>query len=192
MARSAAVDPLEKFRFVVSWTDQGDSEATTLARMGFTDIQMPKKSTNAGSYREGIDPDISQRFAGLTSMEDVTMSRGILIDDQNNELYKWMSAVHNPTTGHKPREALVAREPDAASNKYRKDVTITMLDREGNAARKWTLYQAFPINFVPGGDLDAGEDGEKSLESLTLAYEDFREELLDSADPKAVSPSLPA
>ena len=151
---------------------------------------MPKRSTTKGSYREGIDPDIPQLFAGLSSMEDVTMSRGVIIADQNNEFYKWMSAVHNPTAGEVGRAALAARSSDAAANKYRKDVTIQLLDREGNVARQWTLYQAFPVHFTPGSDLNAGEDGDKSLESLTLAYEDFKEELPGSTTSVATSGSL--
>jgi phage tail-like protein len=174
MARSAKVDPLEKFRFAVSWSSGAGSETTALVRLGFHDVQMPKRSTTKISYREGIDPDINQVAAGLSTMEDVVMSRGAIIEDVNGELYKWVSAVHKPTAGHVGREALNARGK-AALNNYKKDVTIQLLDREGNVARQWVLYNAFPMHFAPGSDLNAGEDGEKSMEALTLAYEDFKE-----------------
>lgn len=191
MARSSIVDPLEKFRFAIQWSSDGDSENSGLVRLGFHDIQMPKRSTTKGTYREGIDPDINQLFAGLSSMEDITLSRGVIIDDQNNEFYKWMSAVHNPTSGHVGRQALAARASNAAAARYRKDITIQILDREGNVARQWTLFNAFPVNFVPASDLNAGEDGEKAMESLTLGYEDFKEEVPGSTTPKATSGSLP-
>lgn len=190
MARSSAVDPLEKFRFQISWTSDGASESTALTRAGFADIQMPKRTTNVGTYREGIDPDISQKFAGLSTMEDIVMSRGLIINDANNEMYKWMSAVHKPTAGHVGRASLMARSPDAAAAEYKKDVTIQMLDREGQVARQWTLFNAFPVNFTPGSDLAASEDGEKSLESLTLSYEDFMEEEPGTATAKEASASL--
>src|SRR5690606_7490281 len=154
------VDPLERFRFAVSWSSSGDSEGTALVRLGFHDIQMPKRSTTKISYREGLDPDINQLAPGLSAMEDVVCGRGVIITDANDEFYKWASAVHNPTTGHVGREALSARPANAAANKYRKDVTIQMLDREGNVARQWTLYQAWPSNFVPGSDLNAGRSEE--------------------------------
>jgi len=176
MARSSKVDPLEKFRFAISWSSSGDSEKTALVRLGFHDVQMPKRATTKISYREGIDPDINQLAPGLSTMEDVVMSRGVIIEDANDEFYKWMSAVHNPTTGHVGREALSARPANAAAANYRKDVTIQMLDREGNVARQWTLYNAWPSNFVPASDLNAGEDGDKAMEQLTLSYEDFKEE----------------
>lgn len=177
MARASTNEPLEKFRFVLSWSAQaGSDEPTALARAGFHDVQLPKRSTNKGTYREGTDRDINQLFPGLSSMEDVQLSRGLLPNADgtaNAELYKWMSAVHKPSGGN--GGANQARPADAASHTYRKDVTVTMYDREGTPARAWKLYQAWPVNFVPGSDLNAGEDGEKSLEQLTLAYEDFEE-----------------
>ena len=48
-------------------------------------------------------------------------------------------------------------------------------------------YNAFPVNFTPSSDLNAGEDGEKAMEQLTLAYEDFREEEPGLAQAKASS-----
>lgn len=192
MARSSVVDPLEKFRFAVSWSADGESEATALVRLGFHDVQMPKRTTNKISYREGIDPDINQLAPGLSTTEDIVMSRGTIITDANGEFYKWISAVHNPTAGHVGREALSARASNAAAHRFRKDVTIQMLDREGNVARQWILYNAFPVNFVPGSDLNASEDGEKSMEQLTLAYEDFKELDVVSGQPKATSASLPS
>lgn len=188
MARSSKVDPLEKFRFIISWgNDAATDEATALTRVGFHDIQMPKRTTTKISYREGIDPDINQLAAGLSTMEDIVMSRGLIIKDANNEFYKWISAVHNPSTGHQARAGLTSRPAHAASATYKKDVTIKMLDREGNTARQWTLFNAFPVHFAPGSDLNASEDGEKSLEQVTLGYEDFKEEKPDTADAMPVS-----
>jgi len=180
MARSANADALEKFRFLVTWTNNGEDDATPLIRLGFHDAQLPKRATNVITYREGVDPDISLKSPGLSTFEDVVLGRGLLAYAQSvagREFYEWMKSVHNPTSGLKKRDAAdLARASDAASNNFRKDVTIKMLDREGVTVRQWTLYQAWPTNFVPGSDLDAGEDGEKSIEQLTLAYEDFKEE----------------
>ena len=188
MARSCKADPLERFRFAVSWSSTGDSEGTALVRLGFHDIQMPKRSTTKISYRDGIDPDINQLAPGLSTMEDIVATRGVIIEDANDEFYKWMSAVHNPTTGHVGREALSGRPGNSAAAKYRKDVTIQLLDREGNVARQWTLFNAWPMNFVPASDLNASEDGDKAMESLTLAYEDFKEETPGGSAARASSP----
>jgi len=191
MARSAALEPLEKFRFRVTLsgaTADSGSAATAGTVAGFHDVQLPKRTTNKGTYREGDDNDVSQLFAGLSSMEDIVLSRGLVPfkTATPNALYEWMSAIHKPSAGNKARTA------DAASHEYRKDVTITMLDREGKEARKWKLHNAWPVNFVPGSDLNAGEDGEKSLEQLTLAYEDFEEINAGGSESATVSSSLPS
>jgi phage tail-like protein len=189
MARSAISDPLEKFRFIVQWS--ATSEATVLSRAGFHDIQMPKRTTTKIHYREGVDPDISAVSPGLNTMEDIVMSRGLVIQDQNNELYKWMSAVHSPTAGSPGAlPGASSRVAHAAADNFRKDVTIQMLDREGNVARQWQLFNAWPVHFVSGSDLNAGEDADKSLESLTLAYEDFQEQVVSTTSAVAPSSSL--
>ena len=184
MARSAANDPLEKFRFIMSWSEGTSSEPTALVRAGFHDVQMPKRTTTKGTYREGNDIDVPQVFPGLSSMEDVVLSRGVISAVATNfaaatELYRWMSAVHKPGTGIAGYvgAGTSTSAPAAARglNSYRTEITISMLDRQGAVVRRWRLYQAWPTNFTPGSDLNAAEDGDKSMESLTLCFEDFQE-----------------
>jgi len=176
MARVAANDPMEKFRFLVDFKlPDGPTGSKAAVRLGFHDVQMPKRTTNKMNYREGGDPDISAVSAGLSSMEDVVMSRGLMATDgaAANDFLAWAKKVHPSTTGisvHNTGTTLTH-----GSGNYRAEVTIKMLDREGNIARAWRMYNAFPVAFNPGADLNSSEDGEKSLESITLAYEDFQE-----------------
>ena len=182
MARAADNDPLEKFRFQVALTLP---DSLTQLRAGFHDVQMPKRSTSKIMYREGDHPDISMISAGLNSMEDIVMSRGLLAKERvtgadsstsGDDFYRWMSKVHNPTAGV---NVLGVATPNpvgpSGKNDYRATISISMLNREGQVARKWELYNCIPVNFVPGSDLNASEDGEKSIQSLTIAYEDFKE-----------------
>ncbi len=171
MARSAINDALEKFRFLVDFTLPG---SIAPIRTGFHDVQMPKRTTNKVNYREGHDPDVHMISAGLSTMEDLVMSRGIVATDgaTANDFYKWISAVHAPTPGQDKVDG--SKRPTGALD-YRSEVTIQMLDRAGTIVRAWKLYQAFPVHFVPGSDLNSVEDGDKSMEALTLAYEDFQE-----------------
>lgn len=178
MARSAIVDPLEKFRFIVSWSSDSSSEGTALVRAGFHDVQLPKRTTNKINYREGDDLDISSVSAGLSTMEDVVLSRGLIASDINNEFYKWTQSVAKHSAGpatYAGKTATSSRPSDAAALLYRKEVSIKMLDRAGNTVRQWKLFNAFPSHFVVGSDLNSREDGDKSLEQVTLAYEDFQE-----------------
>lgn len=176
MARSSSVDALEKFRFFVTFLS---GEASPQDRAGFFEVQLPKRSTTKISYREGDDPDIQSLSAGLSTMEDIVLTRGLIkYAGTGSALYRWMSAVHTP--GNTPKGPGVKgptseRPVGEARVQYRKDIRITILDRSGKAARIYELYNAWPTNFVPGSDMNAGEDGDKSLESITLAYEDFRE-----------------
>jgi phage tail-like protein len=191
MARASTNEPLEKFRFRATFSADGAEVAGVVA--GFHDVQLPKRTTNKGTYREGIDNDVNQLFAGLSSMEDVVLSRGLLPSDSSGRnasaLYEWMSAVHNPSQSGNRARVLTAGPLDA-SHAYRKDVTIDMFDREGQVTRTWILKNAWPTNFTPGSDLNAGEDGEKSLEQLTLAYEDFVELKAGTTDAMDSSASL--
>jgi phage tail-like protein len=179
MARTAENDPLEKFRFQVTLTLPG---GMTQLRAGFHDIQMPKRATSKINYREGDHPDIHMLSAGLSTMEDVVMARGLLKKEamsgagSADDFYKWMSKVHAPTSAvNSIGQATAASPGPSGSADYRGQMTITMLDRSGASSRKWELYNCWPTNFVPGSDLNAGEDGEKSIESMTIAYEDFKE-----------------
>lgn len=190
MARSSTLDPLEKFRFLVDFSFPGTDSTTpnpdtannkplnTTVRCGFHDIQMPKRSTNKVLYREGHESAINSKSAGLSEFEDVAMSRGVIAADGTaaNDFLRWAQSVHKPTAGaagYGQGEGQGALTN--ASKEYRGDITIQMLDRSGTVVRAWKLHQAWPVNFVPGSDLNAGEDGEKSMESLTVCYEDFQE-----------------
>jgi phage tail-like protein len=188
MARSSRADVLEKFRFLISFSDSTDStsETTALDRAGFFEVQMPKRSTNKIQYREGNDPDIYSLSAGLSTMEDITLSRGLIARAAGatgaSPLYTWMSSVHKPTPGiggylggASPKKTGSATGDADNAQLYRKTITISILNREGVVSRKYELYQAMVVNFVPGSDMNAGEDGDKMLESVTIAYEDFKE-----------------
>lgn len=194
MARSATVDALEKFRFLVSFLEENGAEATPQDRAGFFEVGMPKRSTNKIQYREGDDPDIFSLSAGLSSMEDITLTRGLIkFSGKGSSLYRWMSAVHKPgeyfSKGYAKKSSSSERPGDVAKANYRKNIKITILDRTGNIARVYELYNAWVVNFVPGSDMNAGEDGDKSLESVTLCYEDFKEKDLAGNDaPVSASP----
>ena len=210
MARSSTTDTLEKFRFLVEFSTSANGGNTTdLGKAGFFECGMPKRTTSKIEYREGNDPDIFSLSAGLSKMEDVTLTRGVIARAPNSAtvtgkasaMYAWMSAVHVPeaggmagygaaTGGKRTGDKEVAGKAATATeievigtaaglgnpSAYRKDVTIKVLDRSGQVARQFKLAQAFVVSFTPGSDLNAGEDGDKLLESVTLAYEDFVEE----------------
>lgn len=169
MARTSSKDPLDKFRFKVTIL----SAATGVTGVsGFATVQLPKRTTSKISYREGIDQDIQFNSAGISTMEDIVLTKGITTG--SSFFYDWVKTVHkatagNPNTAYEPADATLDR------NSYRCDLQIEMLNRQGVAQKTWKVYNAFPVQFTPGSDLDASADDSKSIASLTLAYDDFEE-----------------
>ena len=171
MARSSKVDAIEKFRFTISFDG--------LSRAGFHDVSIPKQTTTKGEYREGNAPENVQLFAGLSKMEDVVMSRGLTT---NQDFYSWVKLVFDPEKLPEGQPNVQGTDvvPLGNAEKYRKDLTITLWARTGKPAKQWIIYNAFPVSFQPGSDMNASEDSEKSMEQLTVAYESFIE--LSGAD----------
>lgn len=185
MARTASSDPLEKFRFEVylltstdaSGTQVTDTETLPLdptTAIGFATVQLPKLITNKITYREGDNlVNVSALSPGLSSTEDISFTKGVT--KGKSALYDWASSIHsggdttadfNYIDGNK-----TATEPDI----NRKHLRIVMKDRTGKWAKVWDIFNAFPVQFTPGSDLDASADDTKSIESLTVAYESFVE-----------------
>jgi len=197
MARSALRDPLEKFRFSVDiivgeFTLNLDAitadptipaiKKPIMMRAGFHDVQMPKRATNKIIYREGNSPEISSISPGLSSTEDIVLSRG-LVSENSTGFHKWASQSHKGDDTTSSLAMDIDHSLSAEDENLRHDVIINMLDRTGKIARRWFISNAFVVNFIPGSDLNSSEDGEKSLESITLAYEDFYEISPDTEKP---------
>lgn len=191
MARSTTLDPLDKYRFAVIWHVAADNQDQANTRLAFMTCQAPKRTTTKITYREGIDSDIHYNSAGLSVMEDITLTRGMIVQT-DDDFTKWAKAVHNPTV--KKGEVGSPSNSDAQKtiyDQYRHNVEIRMFHRSGKIAKAWMLYQAFPVSFVGGSDLDAMSDDTKAIESITLAYDDFVE-LVVSADGNSTSePAAP-
>lgn len=170
MPRSAIVDAIEKFRYTVAWSDG-------LTRAGFSECGIPKSTVTKGTYREGNAPENMQYFAGLQNTEDIVLGRGTTT---NQDFYEWLRLVFDPETTPQglPNVQGPGNIPITASAEYRKDVIITIWGRGTSGAtprKQWILFNAWPVAFQPGSDLNASEDDEKSIEQITLGYESFTE-----------------
>lgn len=176
MARSSAFDPVEKFRFQVELEAIDGSD---FSRAGFQSASLPSEASGEITYREGNYRDSMEKSPGLTSYSDITLSRGVTLDQ---DFYQWVELhkKHNPTvrpSGDSDYTALDERPSDDASNAIRRQMTITVLDREGQPYKRWTCYNCHVSEFVPGDGLDAGAE-EKLMASLTIRIEGYTEEAL--------------
>jgi phage tail-like protein len=162
MARAEASDPLHNFRFHVT-TENGfaqyvDSE---LGEAGFQSVTLPELSVETVEYREGIHT-YTRKFAGVPSVSDMTMMRGVTKSD--TAFYDWVRAA-------------------AEGGNYRTNLTVYQWHRDGkqsvdkiadvDKARKYVCFECVPSRVKPGADLDA-TSSDVSLAELDVACEYFR------------------
>ena len=185
MARSSVKDPVEKFRFVVTFLDDsgsliGESISSNLNfseqksnRAGFKDATLPKANVTEIIHRENVDGNRPIKVAGLASYEPITLHRGVTKDRQ---LYNWYRLVNDDAaTINRFTEALSGLgSPPFQEPRYRKEVLLSSVDRSGNFIKHWLLINAWPIGYKGGDDFDASADA-ILIEELTITYESFLE-----------------
>lgn len=173
MARPANKDPLDKFRWKVSIS--GFS-----SRLGFYSCETPSVRINTQDYAEGGMHLFPKKIVDSAEYTPVAFSRGVLAGDV--DFLAWMSSVIASTTGqsYKTQQAANNTLADQAialtDGKYRRTVVIEHLDRVGRVAKKYTLYNAFPIEYKPASDFVSDQDDAVSVERIVLTYESFEVE----------------
>jgi phage tail-like protein len=173
MARSGQADPIDKFRFLVELSPLDGVEAS---RAGFTTCDIPQVEFGEITYREGNYRDNVEKTPGLASYSDITLTRGVTRDQ---DFYTWVdkqkkfSATTRPA-GDGEFGANDQRPSDDASSDFRRTVTITALDREGQPAKIWKCYNVHVSSFQAGDNLDSNAE-EKLMASLTIRIETYEE-----------------
>ena len=100
---------------------------------------------------------IPNKYPGRLKFSDVTLERGATRD---LDLLNWFSQVAN-----------AAANAGLVDPRFKRDIDIVQLDRDGSTLRRWTLSNAWPIKFVAGAwDNEADEN---VIESVTLTYDFF-------------------
>jgi len=134
------LDPYSGYNFSV--------ELDGITRAGFRECSGLENSQNAGEYREGTDKNLSVRkLPGLVTHSDITLSRGITAD---SKLWEW-------------------RQKVMKGNVERHDISITLLDNNGNPKITWNLFDCWPRQWT-GPSLNATAD-DLAVEQLVLACE---------------------
>lgn len=134
------VDPYFGYNFAV--------ELDGITRAGFRECSGLESSQNAAEYREGTDRYLnSRKIPGLNTYNDITLSRGVTND---RKLWDW-------------RQRVMAGTVD------RHNVSITLLDQQGNPKVTWNLYECWPKSWT-GPSMNATSD-EIAVEQLTLVCE---------------------
>lgn len=136
--------PLPKFHFQVDWGG---------TRIGFTEVTGLNFETEVIEYREGNSPVYNNsKQPGLSKYTDVTLKRGVFLGDF--EFFKlW-------------RNTFLFQE---GNKKFRRDVTINLLDEEHKPVISWLIRNAWPRK-VEYGELNANAN-EVLIETMVLTHE---------------------
>jgi len=205
MARSSKDDAIEKFRFSITVISVdlsltggvdalaafasaaplgagGGKEAqrsigkalSVVSRAGFSEVSLPKVELNEMLYRENGDSARFLKTPGLAKYTPVSLRRGVT---DSRDLYNWYRLVNDDMFLQSTAIELGSKniKPPVASENFRKEVIINVHDRTGKAVKQWILFNAWPMAYQGGNDLNASSDSEKLIEELTLNYEYFLE-----------------
>jgi phage tail-like protein len=136
--------PLPKFHFIVDWGG---------IRVGFTEISGLSFETEVIEYREGSSPVYNKKkLPGLTKFSNIVLKRGVFLGDF--DMYSlW-------------RKTMLFQE---GKEKFRRDVSIRLLDEEHAPIITWTVHNAWPCK-VTYGDLNAASN-EVLIETMELVHE---------------------
>lgn len=137
----ARIDPFRNFRFRV--------EIDGITTAAFSEATVPDTTVDAVEYREGTDATHQRKLSGLTKYGNVTLKKGIT---DSLDLYQWHTSV--VASG-----ALGAR----------KNVSLILVDEEGNDKARWDIVEAWPTKYDPS-DFSA-KGNEVMIETLELVNE---------------------
>ncbi|OQP68342.1 phage tail protein [Niastella populi] len=136
--------PLPKFHFQLDWGG---------TRIGFTEVTGLDFETEVIEYREGSSPTYNKtKQPGLTKFSNVTLKRGTFLGD-----FEFFEQWKKTQLFQEGKE------------KFRRDVTIRLLDEEHQPVISWTLSKAWPSK-VQSGDLKA-DANEVAIETMELVHE---------------------
>lgn len=132
--------PLVTFRFEVEWGG---------TKIGFTEVSGLDVETEVVEYRHGASPEHSKvKMPGQQKYSNLTLKRGSFQSD--NEYFDWWNSVQLNTI-------------------ERRDITIKLLNEEGDPAITWKVRNAWPTKIQSTG-LKA-DGSEAAIETMELVHE---------------------
>jgi phage tail-like protein len=127
--------PYLPIRFLLHWEQNPDPVA------GISKITALKRSSAVVEYRQGGDP-LTRKGPGRTNYDPFTAERGVT---QDKDFITWADYVQKLDNGH----------PTTSLKNLRRDLTVTLLTEDGQAAMRWIFHRCWPSEFQASADLDA-------------------------------------
>lgn len=140
--------PIPKFHFLVEWGDG--------FRVGFTEVSGLDFETEVIEYRAGDSKKYNKsKQPGLTKYSDITLKRGTFEGDF--DYFKlW-------------QETYYFQEGNKTGSRYRRTITIKLLNESHQPIITWQLENAWPKK-VQSTDLKA-DANEVAIETMEIAHE---------------------
>ncbi|VVB84178.1 T4-like virus tail tube protein gp19 [uncultured archaeon] len=144
MATGARNDPYRNFRFRV--------EIDGVQTASFAEATIPDTTTDSVDYREGTDLPFQKKLSGLTKYGNITLKKGLT---DSVELYNWRKSVE-----------------DTGAIKARKNISLILIDEEGNDKARWDIMEAWPTKYNPSGF--SAKANEVVIETLEIVHEGIK------------------
>lgn len=146
--------PIPKFHFQVEWASIRPDEKEF--RIGFTEVSGLDFETEVIEYREGNSKKYNKsKQPGLTKFANVTLKRGTFEGDFAY-FKEWQKTYY-------------FQEGNKTGSRFRRTVTIKLLNEEHKPIITWTLLNAWPSK-VQSTDLKA-DANEVAIETMELVHE---------------------
>ncbi len=146
MSKSSAQrrDPFSNYRFRV--------EIDGITQASFCEITIPESASQVIEIREGTDPIYVRKQAGLVAYGSLVLKSGLTA---SMELYNWRKMVEQGKV-----------------NQMRKNISVVLLDEEGNDAARWNFTNAWPSKYK-APDLNA-KGNDIAIETLEIVFESMQ------------------
>jgi phage tail-like protein len=142
---SGTTDPLRGFNF--------NLELGGITKGGCRECSGHQESNAPVEYREGSDkPTHVRKLTGLTKYADITLKKGIIVDE-HNEIWNWLDTVVQGKT-------------------ERKNCSIILEDETGTKKLQWDLLEAWPSSYS-GPGLNATTN-DVAVETLVISCEEVK------------------
>lgn len=145
-------DPFRGFKFSVSIIER---DRPALPAGGFATVSGLRSETARTEYREGIDDNTMRKLPGLTSFNDITLSKGKSFE---TVVQQWRNEVFLARSGNKI--------PDSD---IRKDMFVELRNSQNVGVKGWDVLEAWAAD-IEHSDLDASSS-DVFIETLVVANE---------------------
>jgi len=153
-------DPYKTYRFLVFFASTAGSASSAVAAV--SKVSAIKRSSDVIEYKEGGNPIILKGL-GRTKYEPITLERGVTFDSAFEE---WANAA----------QILKSGAASTSLANLRKEVTIVLLNEEGQYVHEYYIHRCWVSEFQALPDLDAGANA-IAIEHIKLENEGWERDL---------------